>query len=80
MIAEETMARYIDSRSQERKVRSFAQWSRASEVVFSKRRGAVRGVVRKICFLVVLGWLVSGDGVLFSLFSEEGEWYILLSC
>lgn len=31
-------------------MRSLAQWSRASEVVFSKRRGDVRGGVRNMCF------------------------------
>lgn len=55
MIAEETMARYIDSRSQERKVRSFAQWSRASEVVFSKRRAPERGEVVKMCLGLAFG-------------------------
>lgn len=57
-------------------MRSFAQWSRASEVVFSKRRGAVRGVVRKMCF--GLGSAVSGDVV--SLFSGSGELFILFVC
>lgn len=51
MMAMETMARYMDRRSQERKVRSLAQWSRASEVVFSKRRAPRRGVERKMCLL-----------------------------
>lgn len=50
-MAMETMARYMDRRSQERKVRSLAQWSRASEVVFSKRRAPRRGVERKMCLL-----------------------------
>jgi hypothetical protein len=37
----------MDKRSQERKVRSLAQWSRASEAVLGKRRGVRRGVWRK---------------------------------
>ena len=55
MMAMETMARYMDRRSQERKVRSLAQWSRASEVVFSKRRAPERGEVVKMCLGLVLG-------------------------
>ena len=37
---------YMLSRSQERKVRSFAQWSRASEDSFLKSSGASRGLDR----------------------------------
>jgi hypothetical protein len=43
-----TMPRYMERRSQERKVRSFAQWSRASEAAFSKRRAPRYGRVRKM--------------------------------
>ena len=39
-----TTAMYVESRSHERKVRSFAQWSRASEASLMKRRGA-KGLV-----------------------------------
>lgn len=49
MIAMDTMARYMDRRSQERKVRSLAQWSRASEVLFSKTSAPERGDARKMC-------------------------------
>lgn len=49
MMAMATMARYIERRSQERKVRSLAQWSRASEVAFSNRRVEMYGRVRKMC-------------------------------
>lgn len=48
MIASDTTARYIDSRSHERNVRSLAQWSRASEVLFSKRRAPQYGRERKM--------------------------------
>jgi len=34
---------YMERRSQERKVRSLAQWSRASEEVLGKRRGVRMG-------------------------------------
>ena len=34
---------YTLNRSQERKVRSFAQWSRASDDSFGNKRGAKRG-------------------------------------
>lgn len=46
-----TTAMYIAKRSQERNVRSFAQWSRASEAVFSKSSAPSMGVWRKM-FLV----------------------------
>jgi hypothetical protein len=45
-IAEETMARYIARRSQERNVRSLARWSRASDAVFSRSRGPRIGRAR----------------------------------
>lgn len=48
-MARETMARYMDMRSQERNVRSFAQWSRASEVVFSKSSDPQMGRERRMC-------------------------------
>ena len=48
IIAMDTMDRYMDRRSQERKVRSLAQWSRASEVLFSKRRAPESGDERKM--------------------------------
>lgn len=46
MIAQETMERYMDRRSQERKVRSLAQWSRASEATLSRIREPRRGLKR----------------------------------
>ena len=62
-------------------MRSFAQWSRASEVVFSKRRGDVKGRVRKMCFV-----LISVMGEVRELWSEVGllldsvGWYSLIVC
>lgn len=47
-MAEDTMARYMARRSQERKVRSLARWSRASEAVLAKRRGPKRGRARNM--------------------------------
>lgn len=48
MMASETIARYMDRRSHERKVRSLAQWSRASEVLFSKSKAPSKGRARRI--------------------------------
>jgi len=48
MIALATVERYMDTRSQERKVRSLAQWSRASEALFSKTSGPKKGLERKM--------------------------------
>ena len=48
-MASETMARYMDRRSHERKVRSLAQWSRASEVLFSNSRAPNNGRDKRMC-------------------------------
>lgn len=60
MIAHATIARYTERRSHERKVRSFAQWSRASEEVFSNSNGPQRGFMRKRWFgsETCLGWML----------------------
>lgn len=66
IIAQATMARYMERRSHERKVRSFAQWSRASEETLSKIRGPQTGFVRKrwLDSAMCLCWNVSYLGVL----------------
>lgn len=56
-IAADTTAMYVLRRNQERKVRSFAQWSRASEDSLGKRRGVKRGWERKGWVLWVL-WVL----------------------
>jgi hypothetical protein len=47
IIAQATMERYMDRRSQERNVRSLAQWSRQSEALLSRTREPRRGLERK---------------------------------
>lgn len=50
----------MERRSHERKVRSFAQWSRASEEVLSNIRGPQTGFVRNrwLGSVMCLGWML----------------------
>lgn len=58
MIAQATMERYMDRRSQERKVRSLAQWSRASEPSLSRTREPRSGLERKTGYLAAASLVI----------------------
>ncbi|EEP75478.1 conserved hypothetical protein [Uncinocarpus reesii 1704] len=56
-MAPDTMQRYMERRSHERKVRSLAQWSRQSEALLSRTRVPRRGRERKRGWSAARRWL-----------------------